>query len=53
MRHKKQAQAKVDDLEADAIDATRRYDIANTSREKENISELMHTNRSDVATKVL
>lgn len=55
MRRKKRTQAEFDDLETDAIDSfdsTRRYNIADTNRVKENILEWVHTNHSDVATKV-
>jgi hypothetical protein len=55
-RRKKQAQAESDDPEADAIgsfDLTRRYNIANSTREKENILEWVYMNRSDIATKVM
>jgi hypothetical protein len=55
-RRKKRAQAESDDLEADAIDSsdlTRRYNIADSTRENENILEWVYRNRSDIATKVV
>jgi hypothetical protein len=52
-RHRKRAQAESDKHDAvDSLDSTRRYDIADTTKEKENILQWVHANRSDVATKV-
>jgi hypothetical protein len=53
MRRRKRAQAESNDSEVlDTVNSTRRYDIADTTRESENILEWVHTNRHDVATKV-
>jgi hypothetical protein len=56
MRRKKRAQASDDPPEADAIDSsdlTQRYNIADLTRDKENIIEWVYKNRSDIATKVV
>jgi hypothetical protein len=37
----------------DQLDTTQRYDIADTYKECESILEWVHTNRSDVAMKIL
>jgi hypothetical protein len=37
----------------DSLDTTQRYNIADTYKEFESILEWVHTNRSDVAMKVL
>jgi hypothetical protein len=54
MQRRKRARAEAD--EADAVvtlDPTQHYDMADTTRENENILEWVFSNRSDVATKVL
>lgn len=38
--------------EADVVDTTQHYDIADAQKEYEDILEWVHTNRTDVATKV-
>lgn len=52
-RPKKCPQAQSGEEDAvDSFDPTRHYDIADKAREKENILEWLHTNGSDVTTKV-
>jgi hypothetical protein len=52
-RRRKRAQAENDEADAvDSLNTTRRYDMADSQKEYENILEWVHTNRTDVATKV-
>jgi hypothetical protein len=52
-RRQKRPQAETAEEDAgDSYDLTRRYDMADTTKEKENILEWVHTNHNDVATKV-
>ena len=52
-RRRKRAQAESDEDDAvDSLDSTQRYDIADTTKEKENILHWVHANCSDIATKV-
>lgn len=51
-RKRPQAESDEDMVESRSFDSTQRYDIADTTKEKENILEWVHTNHSDIATKV-
>jgi len=53
MRRRKQARTDSEEAEGvDSLNTTMRYDIAETTKESENILEWIHTNDTDVATKV-
>jgi len=51
-RRRKQLQAESNEGALDSSDPNRRYDIANTTKEKLNILEWVDANRTDAATKV-
>jgi hypothetical protein len=52
-RRQKRAQGESDGDDAvDSLDSTRHYDIADATKEKENLLQWVHANNNDVATKV-
>jgi hypothetical protein len=51
MRHRKQARADEADTE-ESLDTTQQYDMADVTKDTENILEWLHSNHDDVAMKV-